>query len=91
MQLFAVQLVLGIGTAVGLPAFDAMYTKNLDKGKYASEWGAWESMNYITAALAASLGGVIAALFGFTVLFAMMALFALASLFMGILLKWNRE
>ncbi len=89
--LFAVQIILGVGTAIGLPAFDALYSKNLDQGKYASEWGIWESMNYLTAAFAASLGGVIAALFGFIVLFTMMALLALASLLMGVVLKWSKE
>jgi cyanate permease len=86
-QLFAVQIIMGIGIAIGLPAFDALYSENLDKGRYASEWGAFESVNYIVAALAASVGGVIVALAGFITLFSIMAVLAFLSFLMSLLLR----
>ncbi|MFQ6010384.1 MAG: MFS transporter [Candidatus Aenigmatarchaeota archaeon] len=38
LDLFIVQVVFGIGEAVGTPAWDGMYSKYLEKGKFVSEW-----------------------------------------------------
>ena len=85
-QLFLVQIVLGIATAIAMPAFDSMYSENLDKGKHASEWSIWESTNYITASFAAAAGGIIVGTFGFSVLFILMALLSLGALVIAITL-----
>jgi MFS family permease len=71
-QLFLVQVLLGIGVATTVPAFDSLYSRFLSKGRFASEWGAWEGMNMIVAAIAAVIGGFIAAFLGFKVLFLIM-------------------
>jgi predicted MFS family arabinose efflux permease len=71
-QLFAVQVLLGIGVAASVPAFDSLYSKLLTKGRYASEWGAWEGMNMIVASIGAVIGGVVASYFGFKALFLVM-------------------
>ncbi len=72
IQLFGVQIILGLSLAVTTPSYDALYSKNLGKGRYATEWALWESMNMIVAAIAALIGGVIAGYFGFKTLFAIM-------------------
>ena len=71
-QLFMAQALLGLGQAVTVPAYDTLFTKSLDKGKEASQWGNWESMYYIVTAVSAVAGSAIAATFGFKVLFAAM-------------------
>lgn len=71
-QLFGIQILLGIGMATSLPAYDSLYSKLLSKGKYASEWGTWEGVNLMAAAAAAIIGGVIANFFGFKILFLVM-------------------
>jgi MFS family permease len=71
-QLFAVQVLLGIGFAASIPAYDSLYSKFLSKGHYATEWSAWEGMNMIVAAIGAVIGGVIANFFGFKTLFLVM-------------------
>jgi hypothetical protein len=76
LHLFAVQVVLGLAEAVGSPAFDGLYSRFLDRGRFASEWGLYDSMDYLVAAFSAGTGGVIASLFGFQVLF--MAMFVLS-------------
>jgi MFS family permease len=69
VHLFIVQIIFGLGEAVGTPAFDGMYSKHLDKGKFISEWGLWESMSYITLGVAAIAGGFLANTYGFKFLF----------------------
>lgn len=73
-HLFGVQILLGMSLAMSTPAYDSLYSKFLSKGKFASEWGAWEAMNMIVGGVAALFGGIIANYFGFKTLFIIMFL-----------------
>jgi len=79
-QLFLVQILLGLGTMVVVPARDSFYTKYLEKGKIASQWAAWESLWYILGGIAAILGSFFAKIFGFKALFLLMFLLSLVGL-----------
>jgi MFS family permease len=79
-ELFIAQIILGIGTAIGIPAYDSLYSKWLDRGKYASEWALWEAMDYIISAIAAITGGILVYLYGFQILFVGMFIFSLFGL-----------
>ncbi|WEL23851.1 MFS transporter [Candidatus Nanohalovita haloferacivicina] len=72
VQLFAVQAVVGIATAVRSPAFDEVYSRNLDEGRYAYEWGLWESMYWIVSGISAMAAGYIIQNHGFDPLFTIM-------------------
>jgi MFS family permease len=72
--LFAVEILFGLSVAIYAPAFDAAYSKHLNKKKAGSQWGAWESMNYFTAAVGALIGGFVVTYLGFNVLFVIMAI-----------------
>lgn len=78
-MLFLVQIFMGIGSAIYAPAFDALYSKHLDKRRAGTQWGAWESMAYFTTAAGAGIGGLIVNRFGFDTLFIIMALLAFIS------------
>lgn len=71
-HLFIVQAIFGIAEAIGTPAFDGLYSRHLDKGKYTSEWGLWESKEWITLGIAAFVGGYLANKHGFQALFSFM-------------------
>jgi MFS family permease len=90
LDLFIVQLILGISAAIGYPAFDSMYSKNLDRGKFASEWGMWESMYCITLGIAAITGGYIAQIYGFRLLFIVMIIISILSLIVSLFLVKRR-
>ena len=90
IHLFIVQITFGAATAIGASAYDGLYSRHLDKGKFISGWGAWESMNWITLAISASLGGFIANTFGFRTLFMIMFILSLLALIASFsLLKKN--
>ena len=72
IDLFIVQIIFGFGEAVGSPAFDGLYSRSLDKGKFTSEWGMWDSMQWIITAISAAVGGFLANKYGFRFLFVIM-------------------
>jgi MFS family permease len=78
-SLILVQIVMGLGEAIYLPAFDALYSQPLDDHKEGSEWGMWEALNYFTTAVGAIAGGIIVQYFGFDPLFVLMGLLCLGS------------
>ena len=84
-HLFMVQVIFGIGEAIGTPAYDGVYSRNLEKGKFASQWGLWETMAWILAGISAFAGGVIAEEFGFQILFIVMFILSIIGLFVSFL------
>jgi len=91
VHLFIVQIILGFGEAVSLPAHDGLYSGLLDKGKYASEWGMYDALWYITAAVAGIIGGAIAQYLGFQMLFFFMIVVSLAGLFVSLRLMVEKR
>lgn len=78
-MLALVQLLIGLAHPIYQPAYDALYSKHLDKGKEAEEWGAWEATAHFTAAFGAILGGFVASQFGFAALFVAMSVLCFVS------------
>lgn len=90
-QLFLLQVLLGIATVLKTPAYDSFYTKYLEKGKFASQWAAWEAVWYIATGIAALIGAVLAKLFDFKILFLVMFLTSLIGLLLSTQLKEKNE
>ena len=80
--------MLGIAEAISLPAFDGIYSKNLDRGRFASEWGMYETMDYLVTGVSAGVGGLIASVFGFQILFFIMFLLSLVSIAVSVKLYY---
>ncbi len=78
LHLFIVQIILGIGEAIQIPGYSAVYSRHLDHKKYAFQWGAWDSIRNFAAALGAIAGALIVTVFGFKPLFIIMGSLALA-------------
>jgi MFS family permease len=55
--------------AMALPAWMAIFTRHIDKGKEAFEWGMETSVIGTGAGIAGGLGGILVALLGFKMLF----------------------
>ncbi len=84
LTLLITQVIVGVSLAFLIPAFDAVYSNYVDRKEEAFDWGAWESMAYIVKAFAAIIGGYIASLFGFRLLFFSMFIFSLIATIISI-------
>jgi len=91
IHLFAVQIILGLGEAVTTPAYDGVYSRFLGKGKFVFEWGMWESMYYIIIGIAALVGGYLANIYGFSILFKIMLGFSILGLIVSLSLLNNKS
>ena len=79
ISLLLIQVLIGFGEAIYTPAFDAQYSKHLNKHKFGRQWGAWEALMYFSTAAGAVIGGFIASYLGFNALFIIMGILSLAS------------
>jgi len=89
LNLFIVQVIFGIGQAVCSPAYDGLYSRSMDKGRYVFQWGIWESMSRIVMGVSALLGGFIALYYGFSTLFVIMFVLSLLGVLVSLLLIKN--
>lgn len=87
--LLLAQLLLGLGEAVGTPAFDVIFAEHLDKGKHIFEYSEWKVITNVVLAIGTFTGGMIAEKFGFKPLFLFMSVLAVISC-VGILFKPRR-
>ena len=78
------QIILGIATAAGAPAFSALVSSHLDKRKHISDWAEWNFMSNIATALSSVLSGFIVVRYGFTTLFIVMAMVTFAALMLSL-------
>lgn len=84
--LILLQVILGVGEALGSPAFDAIFAEHLDSGKHILEYSDWKLIANMATATGVILGGAIVEIFGFPWLFASMSLLAMVA-FLGVFLK----
>lgn len=84
--LLIIQVLLGLGEALGSPAFNTIFATHLDKGHQIEEFANWHIIAAITAAAGVFIGGLIVSNFGFAPLFVTMGSLAVVS-FMGVALK----
>jgi hypothetical protein len=69
IKLFIIQAGLGIAESLGTPAWDALYSKNLDKDLDAYAWGLSTGQSQIVTGIAFAVGGVITHFISFNALF----------------------
>lgn len=85
-ELILLQIFLGLGEALGSPAFEAIFAEHLDDGHHVEEYSDWILIRNIVTAIGTLAGGLIVVSFGFPYLFLLMSFLAIISL-IGILLK----
>jgi hypothetical protein len=78
-----------VGSALGTPAFDALYASSISEKEAIAQWGNWEGLSAIATGVAALVGGFLIQWVGFAPLFLLMAAVA-AALGISILYKRHR-
>jgi len=76
-QVIAVQVLYGIGGALSYPSWLAIFTRHVDRGKEGFEWSLYFTTTDLGAALTAGLGGLMAAAFGYKLLFVIVGVLSL--------------
>lgn len=69
LQLYAIQFVYGLSTAILSPAWNAIWVRHIDKGHEGITAGLYNTFIGLGGALTASIGGLIANEYGFAPLF----------------------
>lgn len=72
LQLFVVQIVLGIAGGILEPSWDGLFSANLTEERAAHFWATWAGMQNIATGIGALAGGVLVALYSFKFLFIVM-------------------
>ena len=79
-QLFLLQIINGLGAALGSPAFDTLFAQHLEKNKHLKDYANYQLLTNIVTAIGTFTGGLFVAHFGFIPLFYIMGSLALVSL-----------
>ncbi len=85
-QLFAVQLFVGVATGFIEPAWDSLFSDNIEHSP-AKHWSIWAGGAHLVTGVAALAGGLIVAYFSFKTLFLTMSLIDFAAVYA---LGWAR-
>jgi len=76
-QIYLLQTLYAAGMAMAIPSWLAIFTRHVDDGKEAFEWGMESTSIGIGAGVAGGLSGILVAFFGFTTLFICVSTFTM--------------
>ena len=88
-HIYLLQILYGSATAMAFPSWLAIFTRHIDKGKEAFEWGIESTSIGMGAGIAGGLGGIIAGSLGFGVLFIITSVLNLVGAVFLIFIKNN--
>ena len=88
-HIYLLQILYGSGTAMAFPSWLAIFTRHIDEGKEAFEWGVESTSIGMGAGIAGGLGGIIAGALGFSVLFVIVSLLNFVGAVFLILIRNN--
>jgi MFS family permease len=69
----------GLGEALGTPTFSALFAKHIDRDEEVMEYSDWSIVANLVTALGILIGGFLASIFGFTLLFITMGVLCIIS------------
>ncbi|MBZ9578707.1 MFS transporter [Patescibacteria group bacterium] len=78
-HIYIFQILYAIGMAMVIPSWSAIFTRHIDKGKEAFEWGLESTSLGFGAGFAGAIGGILVAIFGFKVIFVLVGIFTIIS------------
>lgn len=75
-SIIVLQIILGLGEAVGSTGFDAIMAEHLDKSNHIRDYAVWKTISSLLAAFATLIGGLVVTYYGFSPMFVFMAIVA---------------
>lgn len=67
-QLFFINFLLGVFTAITYPSYMAIFTRHIDENMEGTEWGVYYTFVDLSSAALAALGGYVASIYGYSAL-----------------------
>jgi MFS family permease len=86
-HIYLCQGIYGLGMAMNIPGYTAIFSRHIEKGKEALPWSVRGALTGIGSGVAGALGGVIAYNFGFNNLFIGVIIFLILSAFLPLLIS----
>lgn len=78
-HIYGLQALQGAAMAMVVPAWAAIFTRHIDKGKEAFEWGVESTSLGFAAGITGAVGGIMVASFGFAIIFILVGGFTIFS------------
>lgn len=80
-HIYLLQILFAIGMAMALAGSSAIFTRHIEKGKEATEWGLEATSVGLGIGIAGGLGGLLVASFGFGIVFILVGILGIISAF----------
>ncbi|MCK9446365.1 MFS transporter [bacterium] len=90
-HIYILQAFYGIGIAMGLSGWRAIFTRNIDKGKEASEWALDDTSLSLGTAAAGIISGLLVTKMGYSITFAIAGSFGILSVIVLLCLRKDIE
>jgi len=87
LHVYAAQCLQAVAMAMVIPSWSAIFTRHIDKGAEAYEWGLRSTGLGLGSGIAGAAGGILVALFGFKIVFILVSIFTVISSFLLLLIK----
>jgi len=87
LHIYIAQCVQAIAMAMVIPSWSAVFTRHIDKGKEAYEWGLRSTSLGFGAGIAGATGGILVAFFGFKIVFILVSAFTFVSALLLLIIK----
>ena len=88
LEIYLWQVIYAIAMSMVIPPWMAVFTRHIDKGKEAFEWGLESTSIGLGAGIAGAVGGILASFFGFNIIFILVGVF---TIFSGLLMTLIRN
>ncbi len=85
-HIYALKALYSLGMAMNIPGWTAIFSRHLNKGQEAFQWATRSTAIGIGAGVSGALGGMVASSLGFNALFIGVAIFALISALLPLLI-----
>ena len=78
-HIYLLQVFYAVAAAINFPSWSAIFTRHIDKGKEAFEWGTHSTFLGFAVGIAGGAGGIAVSVFGFTWVFLFVSFFTFIS------------